>query len=214
MRFSHNLYPGSTKRTANVLGMPKYPSINQDGGILFDGDDWTYNTFNADAQQFANNWLAAMGAAPGDSIIHFNVQLMGGLLAYLTAQGYNVVDGTTVPFGPGNYAAYKVLMTPVFIDGPTPQAMIDYVEQGGNVYLQGGMSNGPFTKDDFTTHFGVSYDPLQASVGYSTTPGTGLFAGVTSLYHDNPNALSLVSLQSSIIFTDGPTTLMAAYNLA
>lgn len=214
-RSLHNLYPGSTKRTATVLGMPQSPVVNQDGGILFDGDDWTYDTFGANEQQFAENWLAAMGASPGDSIIFFNVTMMGDLTSWMTTEGYTVVDGSTVPFNAATYSTYKVALLSINDAQPYAQTFIDYVQQGGNAYVQGGLTNGPFERNIFANMFGVNYDALVIDVGTTPTSGVGLFAGVTQLYHDNANNLSVISSQASIIYeeTVPPINLMAAYNL-
>lgn len=210
----HSFYPGVTKRVATVLGLPQSPSINQDGGILFDGDDWTYYNWAADpdAQQFAINWLAAMGAKPGDSVIYGTNTMIGGLVAWMASEGYNMVDSLTVPFNAFTYNTYKVAIVRLEDVVWIPETYISYVQQGGSVYLQGGTSTPPLN-NIFPNAFGVNYGSIVTASG-GVTPGTGLFTGVGSLPENNPNELSLIGTQSTIIWNSNTYDVMATYKLA
>jgi hypothetical protein len=188
------------------------------GTVIVDNDEWTLSDAGfgeaPDAATFALN-VANILAPGGGSLLAYsdNFGFTGSDLAStLTGAGYSFSASVAAPFTLATLQQYKG----VFVGGDNldNSVLAAYVAGGGNVYLAGG------TGDDGAAGEAASWNPFLATVGLQLgSPYNGveevvpisspapLFAGVTGLYEDNGNPISLTApvagRNAQILVTDG-----------
>jgi hypothetical protein len=190
------------------------------GSIMVSNDEWMFGNCclasDSDAQ-FASNiaqWLT--GGSGSILILTGNFGLAGSALnTLLTGDGYGVTQTTTVPASLSGYAA-------VFVGGEVVDnaLLTNYVNGGGNVFLEAGTGAWSNASDEaaawnpFLNAFGLGLAPdynnvLNSNIDVSAFQtqgpyGPALFGGVSSVFVDNGNDVTIVSPGPNVqLFTDG-----------
>ena len=155
--------------------------------------------------------LLLFESAPTDGLRNY----APSVLTKLTGAGFSVTvtNDYTTPF-----AAYDAIFTaernpiPAFLDNTT---LIDYANNGGGIYLAGGVSYSAATEsagwNTFLNHFGLEFAPVYNSLNtVSITSSDPIFTGVTSLscangspildLGTNPNARIVQSVGSDNVY--------------
>lgn len=190
------------------------------GRILVNHDEWTLSATGiaqagaANVTNFTRNlasWLT--GGTSGSVLIasgNFGFPA-GSIGADLSSGGYTFTttqDNTSTAWA--NRASYSALFVDASTFGPGNNAQLQadlqaYVLGGGNVYLNfgtgiGGPANEANAFNTFLGYFGIQaasvYNGISGNTNTTTWAGqgpngAGLYTGVSQLYSDNGNTLSL-----------------------
>lgn len=195
--------------------------------ILVNNDEWTFSNTGfssaAGTDEFAvnvANWLTAGTGGNNILILSQNFGLTGGnLSATLAGAGYNVTLNTTGASSVANLASYDA----VYLAGNAVNNtdLVNYVNNGGNVYLAGGTGWGGAAQEaanwnPFLNSFGLGFGSFYNGACCTLTPPNTheVFDGVSSVYFNNGNnTLDLVAGgDAQIIWSQGNTGLIAAYD--
>jgi RHS repeat-associated protein len=173
------------------------------GKILVNHDEWTFTSAgfqNAlDTDRFLRNvtrWFA--GGRPGRFLAYSSnfSYTNPEIAAAMAAAGHSWTVSTTLPFTVATLNQYDGVFLAL---GPTVnnQVLIDYVRQGGNVYLGAGTGAlGPAGEaaawNTFLGAFGFRYDGTNYNGVGGVLPvasAHALLTGVESLYYNNGNTV-------------------------
>ena len=192
------------------------PSVRAES-IFVSNDEWMFGNccLSSDSDtQFATNiasWLT--GGSGKILILSNNFGLAGGdLSALLTTDGYTVTTTTTTPADLSPYSA-------VFVGGMAVNntALTNYVNSGGNVFVEAGTDGSASTDagwwNTFLGNFGlaldaVSYNGISGNINVSAfssqgPDGPALFTGVNTVFIDNGNNVLSTGTNPSVqIFSD------------
>ena len=174
---------------------------SQAGKIVVTNDEWTlsdsgFSGLN-DPGQFALNVANWFTGSAGNFLVYSNnFGLTGSSLAtVMTGAGYGWTYAAT-PGNPNPTLPYLQGFDAVFLAGNAVnnQTLIDYVNGGGNVFLEGGTGVGGSAAEAaqwnaFLNAFGLGYGTVYNGVGgdieiISPHP---IFVGVDHLYQNNGN---------------------------
>ncbi len=212
---------GSLTVVACAIALSAAPAATATNGrIVFNNDEWTLGTLGFVAPNDAATFVLNMiewTAGPGPKhllIFSDNFGLVDTqLLATLTGAGHTYTQTTNVA-ELANLASYDVVLTTgVTIDN---QTLINYVENGGNVYLEVGTGlRTDFQFDTFANHFGIgithAYNGIDGAIAISSPHP--IFANVDHLYQFN--GCSLIDLtpndDAEVLVTLNGAGLYAAY---
>lgn len=195
--------------------------------VLVNNDEWTFTDYGfsaaAGTAQFAVNvadWLTAGSAGNNILVLSQNFGLVGSALnTTLTGAGYNVTlntSGASTVANMGDYDAIYVAGNPV-----NNAALINYVNNGGNVYIAAGTGWGGAAQEaanwnTFLNAYGMAYGEYYNGACCSLTPPNThpIFDGVSSVYFNNGNnAIDLIAGGSSqMLWSNGSIGLIAAYD--
>jgi len=170
------------------------------GKIVVANDEWTLSNsgFSGlnDAGQFAQNvasWFNN-GSTGGNFLAYSgNFGLTGtNLSSSITGAGHSWTVSTAVTFDLATLSAYDgIFLAGNFADN---QVLIDYVNNGGNVYLAAGTGWGGAAAEasqwnTFLNAFGLGLGSFYNGVGGSIAISSAhpIFANVDHLYQDNGN---------------------------
>jgi hypothetical protein len=199
----------------------------QAGKIVVTNDEWTLSNtgFSGlnDPGQFALNvaqWFT--GNSTGNSFLVYssNFGLTGSSLSSVMIGAGNAwtVDTVTVPT-----LSYLQSFKGVFLagNGIDNQLLIDYVNGGGNVFLEGGTgivgaaaeaAQWKAFLNAFGLEYGTSYNGVGGNIPISSPHP--IFAGVDSLYQDNGNDaldINLLDPSAQVLVTVNGHGLYAVY---
>ncbi len=180
------------------------------GTIVVSNDEWMFTNDKIGLDndtQFAKNVASFVTGGSGKILIlSGNFGLTGSILnGVLTSQGYNV---NTTASNPGSFAGYDAvfLAANVSNDAGLTTQLTNYVNGGGNVFLEGGTgccggaSGEAAYWNPFLNNFGLSlatgYNGVCCDINVSAFQSQGpfgpaLFAGITTLYMNNGNNVSI-----------------------
>jgi hypothetical protein len=170
----------------------------QAGKIVVTNDEWTLSNtgFSGlnDPGQFALNVANWFTGSAGNFLVYSNnFGLTGSSLAtVMTNAGYGWTFSTVLPQSLATLQGYDA----VFLAGNAfdNNALIQYVNGGGNVFLEGGTGIGGAAAEAaqwntflnaFGLGFGSSYNGIEGNVPISNTHP--IFTGVDFLYQNNGN---------------------------
>jgi hypothetical protein len=198
--------------TCLVLGHSVYAK----GRIVVSNDEWPFSETGfsqaPDAGTFARN--IASGFLEGTErmagiflVFSSNFSLTGSspLCQTLRDAGHTCTVDTSLPFDPATLQEFDGVFLAGKVNGGVPDnsVLIQYVENGGNVYLAGGTGiPGGFSDaseeaeawNTFLHYFGLEFDRsayngIRMFITLSIT--NPLFVGVSSLYQDNGNDIHI-----------------------
>jgi hypothetical protein len=139
----------------------------------------------------------------------------------------SAISGETFDTSPANFNLANLnTYSGVFLAGAQAgydaAILASYVNAGGDVYIAGGTADGPFggTEQDywnpFLNQFGLSFGPSYNGIAGTFAVGGGhpLLAGVSQIYNNNGNTVSLfgVNPKASIIFAPTGAGLIGVYD--
>lgn len=191
------------------------------GKIVLANDEWTLSnkvfSNNNDASEFASNVASWFSGDTNKFLVYSsNFGLAGSSLAkVMTSEGYVWNVTTSLEFNLDNLLDFDG----VFLSGNLVPSdiLIDYVNQGGNVYIAGGtgkgFENSSVIWNSFLNVFGLGFeDTLNCIKGsIAITSDHELLDGVEKLYQKNGNDIvitdpanpfvtNLVSLDDHILY--------------
>ena len=194
-----------------VLGIAYYPAVRQpvpkplNGQIVVNADEWTLSNQgfqNApDTATFVTNVSQYfVGDKKGKfHVLSNNFGLtQSSLEQTMTKAGHTWTKGMNIPIDLATLSQYDA----VFVGGDpvNNQVLIDYVKNGGKVYLcagtgQGGSQTEANNWNTFLAAFGLKYGGSYNGISGNCPVNQNhpLFAGVKTIYQDNGN--SIVDLQ-------------------
>jgi hypothetical protein len=188
------------------------------GKIVLSNDEWEFTNYGfsqtvSDSGIFATNvasWFT--GGSTGNFLAYSsNFGLTGSSLANtMTSAGHNWTVSTGVTFDLATLATYDG----IFLAGNAADnsVIIDYVNNGGNVYLAGGTGWGSATAEanrwntflnTFGLGFGTPYNGVRGNIPINSTHD--LFDGVDYLYQNNGNSALDINI------TDPQSQLLVSY---
>ncbi|MFM6339329.1 MAG: lamin tail domain-containing protein [Dolichospermum sp.] len=194
-----------------VLGIAYYPAVRQpvpkplNGQIVVNGDEWTLS--NQGFQKAPDTVTFVTNVAQyfvGDEKGKFHVLsnnfglTQSSLEQTMTKAGHTWTKGMNIPIDLATLSQYDA----VFVGGDpvNNQVLIDYVKNGGKVYLcagtgQGGSQTEANNWNTFLAAFGLKYGGSYNGISGNCPVNQNhpLFAGVKTIYQDNGN--SIVDLQ-------------------
>ncbi|MFM6247179.1 MAG: lamin tail domain-containing protein, partial [Dolichospermum sp.] len=194
-----------------VLGIAYYPAVRQpvpkplNGQIVVNGDEWTLS--NQGFQEAPDTVTFVTNVAQyfvGDEKGKFHVLsnnfglTQSSLEQTMTKAGHTWTKGMNIPIDLATLSQYDA----VFVGGDpvNNQVLIDYVKNGGKVYLcagtgQGGSQTEANNWNTFLAAFGLKYGGSYNGISGNCPVNQNhpLFAGVKTIYQDNGN--SIVDLQ-------------------
>ncbi|MDD1449545.1 lamin tail domain-containing protein, partial [Dolichospermum sp. ST_sed8] len=194
-----------------VLGIAYYPAVRQpapkplNGQIVVNGDEWTLS--NQGFQKAPDTATFVTNVAQyfvGDKKGKFHVLsnnfglTQSSLEQTMTKAGHTWTKGMNIPIDLATLSQYDA----VFVGGDpvNNQVLIDYVKNGGKVYLcagtgQGGSQTEANNWNTFLAAFGLKYGGSYNGISGNCPVNQNhpLFAGVKTIYQDNGN--SIVDLQ-------------------
>lgn len=194
------------------------------GTIVVSNDEWMFTDSKIGVDndtQFAKNVASfVVGGGSGNILIlSGNFGLNGTILnGILTTQGYSV---TTTATNPGSFAGYNAVFLAgnVSNDASLTIQLTNYVNGGGNVFLEGGTgccggaSGEAGYWNPFLNNFGLAmatgYNGVCCDINVSPFQtqgpfGPALFAGINTLYMWNGNNVSISGGGPNVqIFSDG-----------
>lgn len=197
------------------------------GKVVLANDEWTlsetgYSSPN-DPNQFAQNVASWFNGGAGGTFLAYssNFGLTGGSLSTsMTSGGNTWTVSTAITFDLATLMNYDG----VFLAGDQAdnQVLIDYVNNGGNVYLAGGTGWGGSVAEanqwntflnSFGLGFGTSYNGVGGNIAINSAHP--IFSNVDSLYQNNGNdTLELVAMdpQTQILVSQNGHGLYAVYD--
>ena len=176
------------------------------GKIVVSNDEWWHSDTGFgrlpdDACQFAKN-IAAFFTGGASGTFHAystNFSLTGSALpACLAEDGHTYSTGLGIPFDEQTLSSFDALFfAGNLLDATQTQTLIDYVKDGGNVYIAGGTSsNAPPVAaawNLFLNEFGVSFvgtlNGLLGNIDVSSGSHP-IFNSVQGLYHDQGSPIT------------------------
>lgn len=199
----------------------------QAGKIVVTNDEWTLSDSGFgvpnDPGQFALNvaqWFT--GSSTGNSFLVYssNFGLTGSSLSSVMIGAGNAwtLDTSTVPT-----LSYLQSFKGVFLagNGIDNQLLIDYVNGGGNVFLEGGTGLGGAAAEaaqwnTFLNAFGLGFGSVYNGVGGNIEINSShpIFAGVDHLYQNNGNDtldIDVSDPRAQVLVTSGSNGLYAVY---
>ncbi len=190
------------------------------GYLVVNNDEWTFSntgfTQSPDAGVFINNITNLFtGDQPGNFLAYSqNFGLTQSSLANaVTSAGHSWTVSTVGPFTAAALGAYDAVFLAGSVGGayPDQQAIIDYVQAGGNVYIGAGTGNlGAATEavgwNQVLAEAGLAFSATYNGIGGNVAPvgPHPLLAGVSTLFFDNGNTvldLAPVDDQGEILFS-------------
>jgi PEP-CTERM motif len=197
------------------------------GAVILNHDEWTFTDYGfslspASTTVFAQNVASAMNADGGACnllVYSNNFGLVGSSLnSALTGAGCSV-SYSTGAFNLATLSSYDG----VFLAGTqfsySAAVLSSYVNSGHSAYIAGGtgsIANEDSIWDSFThtigLDFGPSYNGIQGLI--PITSANPLFAGVTGLYFNNGNTVSVYADDAAgqILINLGDAGLIGMYN--
>lgn len=196
------------------------------GKIVLANDEWTlsetgYSSSN-DPNQFAQNVASWFNGGAGGTFLAYssNFGLTGSSLSTsMTSGGNTWTVSTAMAFNLATLMNYDgVFLAGTQVDN---QVLIDYVNNGGNVYLAGGTGWGGSAAEanqwntflnSFGLGFGTSYNGVGGNIAINSAHP--IFSNVDSLYQNNGNdTLELVATdpQTQILVSQNGHGLYAVY---
>jgi hypothetical protein len=192
------------------------------GSIVVSNDEWmfsnSYINTNNDVQFAKNIGNFVVGGSGNILILSGNFGLTEStFLNLLTTQGYTHTQTSTVP---GSFAGYSAIFLAgnVSNDAGLDASLTNYVNAGGNVFLEagtgccGGAGGEAGYWNPFLSSFGLSlatsYNGVSGNINVSPFQsqapyGAALFTGVNSVYVNNGNDVSISGGGSGVqIFAD------------
>ncbi len=193
------------------------------GTVVVSNDEWMFSNSsintNNDVQFAKNIGNFVVGSGSGNILILSNNFGLteSTFLNLLTTQGYTYTQTGTVP---GSFAGYNAIFLGANVanDSGLDTALTNYVNGGGNVFLEagtgccGGAGGEAGYWNPFLANFGMSlasnYNGISGNVSTSAfqsqTPyGAALFTGVNSVFMNNGNDVSISGGGSGVqIFAD------------
>ena len=201
----------------NCPAVPNASTVGQ-SKIFVNNDEWTLTDVGfasaSDTPRYVANlcdWFT--GGGPGHFLAYStNFGLAGATLAQTMADlGHSWTVTTALPFTLATLQQYDA----VFLAGDAvdQQVLIDYIRQGGNVYIAAGTGWGGAAAEaaqwnTFLAAFGLSYLPAYNGIGgvFPTSSSHPVFAGVSALYSNNGNTVVQTAplvADTEIIFAPG-----------
>jgi len=173
------------------------------GLVILDNDEWALTetgfALAPSTTTYAQNLASTMNrnGGPCNLLVHSdNFGLTGSALnAALIGAGCTVTYSLS-PFSSASLSPYDGVLLAGDQTGYDANILASYVNAGGSVYIAGGTAsimNEDSAWDSFTHQFGLdfgpSYNGIQGVIPISSSDP--LFAGVTELYYNNGNSVSL-----------------------
>lgn len=177
------------------------PAVSDAATVVVDHDEWTLSTTgfaqSPDAATFVQNLVNEFGTTIHAYSTNFGLNNTALSTAMATA-GATFSAGTGFAFTLANIVGFDAIMLGGNYLNATELADLSaYVAGGGSVYIAGGTGiGGSLTEatawNSFLAPFGIQmngagYDGVSGNLSVS---GDALFAGVSTLYSNNGNALS------------------------
>ena len=173
------------------------------GVVILNHDEWTLTDYGfaqapASTTAFAQNLAAQLNSNGGPCnllVYSDNFGLTGSSLNTAFAGAGCSVTYSTGAFNSSTLSGYDGVLLGSFQYSYNASVLASYVNAGGNVYIAGGTGtpNEDTIWDSFTHPFGLdfgpSYDGIAGLIPISSS--NPLFAGVTELYFNNGNSVSL-----------------------
>ena len=202
-----------------ALGLLSIAGTVQAQRVVVSHDEWYTGSccFNANEKQFISNSLNWFGVGSGGSVLIYSSD---GFLTNSTFTGFLSSLGLSVTVNDvaGSFAGYGA----VFSEGNAglnSAGLTSYVQGGGNVLYMGGTGIGGAASEaaysnPFLNSFGLSFAPFYNGLGTVNTSGfsaqgpygASLFTGVSSVYANSGNDISLTAPVSGVttqLFSDG-----------
>jgi hypothetical protein len=208
------------------------------GRIIVSNDEWVLSDTGVrnspDALTFAKNVALWLGGCEGRNhgVFHAYSTNFGvtepSLRNALISQGHSWTTGLNFKITPESLQKIDWL----FLAGPVPDAaaiapiIVEFVKNGGGLYIAGGtgaINQGSAAAEastwnpiisEFGIQFASQYNGLKKIIPISGSSHP-IFAGVSGLYQDNGNSISLngnATAKSKILVTDGGQGIFAIYD--
>jgi hypothetical protein len=198
----------------------------QAGKIVLTNDEWTLSDYGfsqnaTNAAKFAENVAQWFAGGSGNFLVYSGNSYITGtsLQTVMTNAGY----GWTISLFSNPTITDLMACKGVFLAGSgiDNQLLIDYVNGGGNVFLEGGTGEGGSVNEAarwntflnaFGLGFGDSYNGVGGNIDVSSTHP--IFSGVTSLYQNNGNDtldINASDPSAQVLVTSGSHGLYAVY---
>jgi hypothetical protein len=194
---------GTFIRAVVFTGISALAQAASAGVVILNHDEWTLSNYGfaqapASTTQFVGNLAAALntnGGACNLLVYSSNFGLTGSSLnAALNGAGCSVTYSAGT-FDLPTLSAYDGVLLADDQYNYNASTLASFVNAGGNVYIAAGTGhdNEDTMWDSFTHQFGLDFGPSYNGIRgllpiSSTSP---LFAGVTELYFNNGNSVSL-----------------------
>ena len=193
------------------------------GRIIVHNDEWALSDAGfqsvSDTATFALNVATYfVGTTQGKfHVLSNNFGLVGATLERtMTGAGHTWTKGMNIAINAVALAQYDA----IFVGGDPVdnQVLIDYVKNGGKVYLCAGTGHGGSQAEagqwnTFLTAFGLKFDGVYNNISGSlavTSPSHPLFSNVKTLYQHNGNSISLLpNATANIVMTGSNQGLIA-----
>jgi hypothetical protein len=196
------------------------------GTVILDNDEWTLSNYAfsqapASTAAYAHNLAAALNSNGGPCnllVYSDNFGLTGSSLNAAFGSAGCSVTYSTGAFDPGVLSAYDGVLLGSYPYNYNAAVLTSYVNAGGNVYIAAGTGtpNEGSIWDSFIHAFGLdfsqSYNGIEGLIPISSTDS--LFAGVTELYFNNGNSVSLYGNdpEAQVIVSLGSDGLFGVYD--
>jgi hypothetical protein len=174
------------------------------GRVILNNDEWTlsdtgFGKAPTSTTAFAQNLAAYMNVDGGacDLLVYSsNFGLTESSLASALAGGGCTVSYSTGTFTAGSLSSYDGVLLGGMQYGYDAAVLTAYINSGHSAYIAAGTASligEDAAWDSFSQAFGLDFGPsYNGLMGKSPTPGTHpLFAGVSNLYFNNGNTVSL-----------------------
>ncbi|MEP6833730.1 MAG: hypothetical protein ABJB74_10055 [Gemmatimonas sp.] len=189
-----------------TVGLALAASTAQAQHLVVSHDEWVTDNgfFGTNEKLFMSNALTWFGAGAGSqALIYSNSAMLNNVAfsGYLTGKGI----ASTVNANAASFAPYKV----VFVEANqllNAAGLTSYIQSGGNVVLFGGtgVPNAPGEaaySNPFLNNFGFNFASQYNGLGTTNTApfgatgpfGSALFTGVSSIYANSGNTISLTA---------------------
>lgn len=177
------------------------PALADAATVVVSHDEWSMSTTgfaqSPDASVFVQNLVNEFGTRIHAYSTNFGLNNTA-ISAAMSTAGATFTAGTGFAFTLANLAGIDaVMLAGNYLDAAGLGVLSDYVAGGGSVYIAGGTGSlGPTTEanswNSFLAPFGIqmtggAYDGIGGNLAVS---GDAIFAGVSTLYSNNGNALT------------------------
>jgi len=187
---------------AALISLAGITTAAQAGKIVVNNDEWTFTDLafswaSPDTAKFAENIANYFaGGTGGNFLVYSNNQAFTGssLASTVSGAGHNWTVDTAIPFTLSALSVYDGIFITAFPHAADTSVMIDYVNNGGSIYLAGGTGSLGATGEaavwnPFLNAFGLTFDGAadynMVSGIFPVEAGFFLTKGVDDLFYSN-----------------------------
>ena len=204
---------GETFEEAEEKEKEKECQEGNQGRIIVSHDEWAFSNTGfdeaPDAEIFIKNitnWLRTCGKTSNNKFHALSTDFSlneSSLANIMRENSYSYTQGTNEDLAVENLKKYDWIYLAGKVrdvnSSTLNQALKNYVDQGGNVYISAGTNAWGSAEGEaaffnpFLANYGLRYEPRENDINKSLNPNSDhpIFANVSSLYYNNGNSVSL-----------------------